>query len=173
MMHICVINPTIFGSDNGLSPGQRQAIFWTNTGILSIWPLGTNFSEMLIKIYTFSFMKMHMKMSSAKRRPFCPVRDELKLWFTWEDKHPVSGSSKVSHGAKCPRVGGMPPLRVMALVTWTQNYQSKLWVPYLPISPLTFGYFNGDNICCTMIFVKIYNNMIFYWLFSISVWWYL
>ena len=30
--HICVGNPTIIGSDNGLSPGRRQAIIWTNAG---------------------------------------------------------------------------------------------------------------------------------------------
>ena len=27
---------TIIGSDNGLSPGQRQAIIWSNDGLLSI-----------------------------------------------------------------------------------------------------------------------------------------
>ena len=43
--HICVGNLTIIGSDNGLSPGRRQAIIWTNAGILLIGPLGTNFSE--------------------------------------------------------------------------------------------------------------------------------
>ena len=58
-------------SDNDLSPGRRQAIIWTNTGILLIWPLGTNFSEMLIGIHMFSFKKMHVKMSSVKGRPFC------------------------------------------------------------------------------------------------------
>ena len=30
--HICVGNPTIIGSDDGLSPGRRQAIIWTNDG---------------------------------------------------------------------------------------------------------------------------------------------
>ena len=69
--HICVGNLTIIGSDNGLSPGRRQAITWTNVGILLIGPLGTNFSEMLIEILTFSFNKIHLKMSSAKWRPFC------------------------------------------------------------------------------------------------------
>ena len=49
-MHMCVGNLTIIGSDNGLAPGRRQAIIWTNTGILVIWPLGANFNEMLIKI---------------------------------------------------------------------------------------------------------------------------
>ena len=75
--HICMTNLTIIGSDNGLSPGRRQAIIWTNVGISSIGPLGTNFSEILIQIQTFSFTKMHLKMSSAKWRPFCPGLNEL------------------------------------------------------------------------------------------------
>ena len=40
--HICVGKLTIIGSDNGLSPGRRQAIIWTNTGVLLIGPLETN-----------------------------------------------------------------------------------------------------------------------------------
>ena len=55
-MHICIV--TTIGSDNGLSPGGRhQAIIWTNAGILLIGPLGTNFSEILIGIQTFSLRK--------------------------------------------------------------------------------------------------------------------
>ena len=69
--HICVGNVTIIGSDNGLSPGRRQAIIQTYAGILSIGALGTNFNEISIGIQTFSFEKMHFKMSSAKWRPFC------------------------------------------------------------------------------------------------------
>ena len=38
------------GSNNGLSPIRRQAIIWTSAGLLSIGPLGTNFSEILTKI---------------------------------------------------------------------------------------------------------------------------
>ena len=34
--HICVSKLTIIGSDNGLSPGRRQAIIWVNAGILII-----------------------------------------------------------------------------------------------------------------------------------------
>ena len=71
MTHKCADNITIIGSDNGLSPGRRQAITWTNAGILSIGPLGTNFSENLIEILTFSFTKMRLRVSSAKWRPFC------------------------------------------------------------------------------------------------------
>ena len=64
--HICVGNLTIIGSDNGLSPERRQAIIWTDAGILLIGPLGTNFSEILIEIQTFSLKKMRLRMSSAK-----------------------------------------------------------------------------------------------------------
>ena len=71
MPHICVDKITIIGSDNGLSPGRRQAIIGTNAGILLIRPLGTNFSEILIEILIFPFKKMHLKVSSVKRRPFC------------------------------------------------------------------------------------------------------
>ena len=70
MTHICVGNLTIIGSDNGLSPERRQAIIWSNAGLLLIRPWATNFSEILIGIHTFSFKKTHLKMSSAKWRPF-------------------------------------------------------------------------------------------------------
>ena len=50
MTHICVGKLTIIGSDNGLSLGRRQAIIWTNAEILLIRTLGTNFSEILIRI---------------------------------------------------------------------------------------------------------------------------
>ena len=46
--HICVSKLTIIGSDIGLSPGRCHAIFWTNAEISLIWPLGINFSEILI-----------------------------------------------------------------------------------------------------------------------------
>ena len=76
--HICVSDLTSIGSDNGLSPGRRQAMIRTNAGVLLIRPLGTNFSEFLVKIIIFSFKKMRLKVSSAKRRPFCLGLNELK-----------------------------------------------------------------------------------------------
>ena len=76
--HICVGYLTIIGSDNVLSPGRRQAIIWTNAGILLIGTLGTNVSEILAEIITFSFKKMYLKVSSAKRRPFCLGLNVLK-----------------------------------------------------------------------------------------------
>ena len=64
--HICVSKLSIIGSDNGLSPGWRQAIIWTTAGIVLIGPLGANVSEILIEIYIFLFKKMHLKMSPGK-----------------------------------------------------------------------------------------------------------
>ena len=84
--HRCVCNFTTIGSGNGLSPGRRQAITWTNAGILLIGPLGTNFSEILIKIQTFSFRKMHLKTSSAKRRSFCFGLNVLKTSLSFQFK---------------------------------------------------------------------------------------
>ena len=69
--HICVSKLTIIGSDNGLPPDRCQAIIWTNAAIWLIRTLGTNFSEILSEIHSFSFKKMHLKMSSAKWQPFC------------------------------------------------------------------------------------------------------
>ena len=71
LTHICVNKLTIIGSDNDLSPDRRQAIIRTNAELLFIGPLGTNFSEILIEILTFSFKKMRLNVSSAKRQPFC------------------------------------------------------------------------------------------------------
>ena len=76
--HICVSKLTIIGSDNGLWPDRRQAIIWTNAGLLLIGPLRINVSEILIKILTFSFKKMRLKVSSANRRPFCLGLNVLK-----------------------------------------------------------------------------------------------
>ena len=61
--HICACNLTIIG--------------WYN-GILLIRPLWTNFSGIFIEINSFAFNKTHLKMSSAKRRPFCLGLNVLK-----------------------------------------------------------------------------------------------
>ena len=92
--HICVGNLISLGPDNGLSPGRRQAIIWTDAGILLIGLLGTNFSEISIDIHTFSFTKMHLKMSSAKWRPFCLGLNVLNLLPTNVVSNQAGGHSK-------------------------------------------------------------------------------
>ena len=72
VMHICVSELGIIGLGNGLSPVRRQAITWTTVVLSSIGLKGTKFSKNRFGIYSFSFTNMHLKMSSAKWRPFCP-----------------------------------------------------------------------------------------------------
>ena len=87
--HICVGKITIISSDYCFSPGRHQASIWANAGTLLIGPIGTDFSEILTEIYTFSFKKMHLKMSFAKWRPFClnvlnrclPRKDTYIMYF--------------------------------------------------------------------------------------------
>ena len=71
--HICVGNiTTIIGSENGLSPR-----------IYLIGPLGRDVSEILIESITFLLKKMHLKVSSAKRRPYCLGLNVSSLASVW------------------------------------------------------------------------------------------
>ena len=63
---MCYSKLTSTGSDNGLTPGRRQAIIWTNNGILLIRSLGTNSVKFSSKFQTF----FH-SISSGNLRPFC------------------------------------------------------------------------------------------------------
>ena len=87
-MHISVSKLTIIVSDNGLSPGRCQALIWTNAGILSVGPLGTNFREILIENCIFSFKKMRLKMS-RNWWPFCLSFNVLcvKVWYSLHCPH--------------------------------------------------------------------------------------
>ena len=58
---------------------RRQAIIQTDAILLSIGPLGTKFSETIIKIHNFSFWKMHRKISSSNWRLFCPRGYEAEI----------------------------------------------------------------------------------------------
>ena len=72
MTHICIDNLTIIDSDNALSPGGRQAIIWTNAGIVLIGSLGTNFSEISIEIITFSVKKNAFESAVCKTGAILP-----------------------------------------------------------------------------------------------------
>ena len=86
MTHTCVGILTIIGSDNGLSPGRRQAIIRTNAGILLFEHLRTKFSEILIEIQTFSFIQGNAfgnvvcEMASIVSRPQC-VKQSTNIVF--------------------------------------------------------------------------------------------
>ena len=91
--HICVGKLTTIDSDNGLSPGRRQAIIWTIAGILLIGPLGTNVSEIQIGIQTFSFKKMYLKSRLRNgvhlSRPQCVKENHYHCPVWW--RFPIQG----------------------------------------------------------------------------------
>ena len=113
--HICVSKLTIIGSDYGVSPDRRQAIIWTNARLLLIGPLGKNFSEILIKVLTFSFNKMRLKVSSAKRRPFCLGLNELTIWDYACDKTWAIRSMSICY-------------HIMMLVKFRTSANHKHWI---------------------------------------------
>ena len=126
MTHICVGKLTIIDSDNGLSPKGRQAIIWTNAGILLIGPLGTNSSQIVIGIQTFSFKKMHLKVSSAKRRLFC-----LGLNVLTDTKRAISTSSHMLHICHRDNSGGCLKLADFVgcgLLYWIWLFPSEIWM---------------------------------------------
>ena len=93
---------TIIGLDNGLSLGRHQAIILTSAGILLIGLLWTNFSEIVIEIYVFSFEKMHLKLSPGNWQPCCLGLNLLtpvfcfprKIWYRRCQMFCKVGSSK-------------------------------------------------------------------------------
>ena len=65
------VNRVSIGSDNGLSPGRRQAIIGTIAGIDNVnWTL-SNKLQWTFNRNTKHFTKTHLKISSAKWRSFC------------------------------------------------------------------------------------------------------
>ena len=68
------MNRVSIGPENGLSPIRRQAIISTNAGLFSIYIF-------LIKMQNFSFTKMHLKISSAKWRPWSDESRNRQRWF--------------------------------------------------------------------------------------------
>ena len=108
----CKCNQTIIGSDNGLLPGRHQALIWTNTGILLIWPLRTNFSEILIEIQMFSFRKMHLKTSSAKWQPIL--------------SHPQCVKSCDAYVDMCPNLWSRTTFKYV-LIQITKILSTLLW----------------------------------------------
>ena len=132
MTHICVGNLTIIASDNGLSPGRRQAIIWTNAGILFIWPSGTNFGEILIEIHFFfiqenAFESVVCETAAILFRPQC-----------------VNASSKQIKSCRVE----IQPLNPGCLPTWQMKwnqFNSRVWMPS----------FNALSWSCAKYFINL------------------
>ena len=96
-IHISPVNQVSIGSDNGLSPIRLEAVIWTSAGLLSIGPVGRNFSEILTKIQNFSVTKIHLKIPFAKWRPFYAGGNEFTLHISFSVQTRVKVSRIISH----------------------------------------------------------------------------
>ena len=83
------VNRVSIGSVKGLSPIRCQGNIYTNARLLSIGPLGTNFSDIIIKMQNFSFTQMHLQMWSGGY----VVQVDMSWWHAWvitsEKRHRV------------------------------------------------------------------------------------
>ena len=133
MTRICVSKLTIIGSDNGLSPGRRQAIIWINAGILLIGPLVTNFNEIFIEIHTFSFKKIHLKWSSGKRRPFCVGLNVLTPFYSSPSRAVYGGGPRwFRYWMVCHLFGSKPLSKLM--VTYKSHHGRNLLISIYEIA---------------------------------------
>ena len=134
--HICVGNLTIIGSDNGLSPGRRQAIISTSAGILLIRSIVTNFSEILSDIHTFSSKKTNLKISTGKLRPFCLGLNVLRRVSEGYRTHYISTDRKRSRqGTKQDR----------EVKTWAGDIHG-IYTIYLPIWCTKSIFYINNNV---------------------------
>ena len=116
-----------------------EAITWTNAGILLIGPLGSNFSEILIEIYTFSFKKMLLKMSSGKQQPFCLGLNVL-----------IHGGSVISiYAPGYWVIIGLDDAELLSIPKW-QEHTLEMQCLFLKIIPESYffqAYFSEWYLC--------------------------
>ena len=130
MTHICVSKLTTIGSDNGLSPGRRQAII--QCCLIFNWTWGTNFNEILIDIHTFSLKKIYLKMSFGKWRPFCLGLNVLNMcckcyqcltgWPSWAV---LAVNIVASHSHYCQEIETSPKIYTKVLAKCDKSFSTS------------------------------------------------
>ena len=108
---ICVSTLNIVGSDNSLSHGRRQAIIWTNAGILLTVPWGQNWTAALNAFANSTAIKIHI---SIKVQLYTQLVESRKCMHRWK-------------AMKCPE---MAPVFVYAPASWSMAvFHSKSLLP--------------------------------------------
>ena len=93
-----------------MAPGHYLDQCWFIT-IWTLWnddlslmePLGINFSEIIIKIQTFSFIKMHFKLSSAECWPFWSSKTSQFLNKQWIHMPKIWVTISLDNNLPCSR----------------------------------------------------------------------
>ena len=123
---------------------------------MSIENLGTSLSEKKIKTRNFSFTKMHLKLSSAKLRPFCPGGDELKhspIWWTLRPHSP--GQLYPNRGTPYKRLNKMGI--VLRISTVVINLQGVSWISMKPKQSFSIIFSNMQD---SNILISSYEGLI-------------
>ena len=92
---------------------RHQAVFWTNAGILLIWPLKINVSEILIEIITHSFKKMHLKKGRLR------------------NGHLITASMRWKVCSKCDNTAPANCVHIMAAGVLVYGGRSQKWLCFI------------------------------------------
>ena len=129
-MHICVNKLTIIGSDNGLSPGRRQAIIWTMLEYCSLhpwehklqWNLNQNLS---IFNRNNAFENVVWKMAAISRTHCVKKASQQKQQQIFQ--HVSSKSCMIEFWHRCVQHCGISFVNVLDI----RQYCTKPWVRFL------------------------------------------
>ena len=138
--HRCISKLNTIDSDNGLSPGRRQAIIWTNAGTLLIGPLGKNPLENVV-----------VKLTAILSRPQCVKSASHKY-------HTTNYISLVDWGNGWCLVVCPFRTRVVLYRTFGRDYCVWTWQFIIKLkrteSTEFAAYFRWRYIICSAKFVK-------------------
>ena len=120
VMHIWVSKQTIIGSNNGFSPGWRQAIIWTNAGICDYWTPGNKISvKFYLKFLYFHSRKCVRKCHLESGGHF--VSASMRQWSSNEQPQRLSKWQLST-----------PPVRIKQPSLQSFHYkQSKIWLKWI------------------------------------------
>ena len=115
---------------------------WTNADLLANWLVESSFNEVRIKKQKFSFMKMHLEMSSAKWRSFCRPRRRWILAFNVRGpSHDIDYVEYVRPGLTWGRI-----LSTCFISMWSNDIKCK----YMFMFPLQNLARKGLILTCTL-----------------------
>ena len=147
---------------------RTQAIMWTNAWILLIGPLEKYFNEISIRLQQFLFIKMSLKVSSAKCLPFCVSLNVSRNHHPWLKAFAINFLVKYNNPAAvvvvCTKICGIITGLILGLcpANWETLLQSKAVSHWL-----------GANLLSYDSQVQNYSKMICYQIWTGHVTWWL